>query len=123
VASLSGSVPGAPAGGVPGSHVRPVKPLVPELPNFLSDAKAFYVSMTIQTNRTLDIYFHVDFGSEYRVTLTTRDLQKLGYKVIPINICTVRVQGHDYNGYALCAKAGEKSGMIEKMVAGTVRDK
>ena len=90
----------------------------PSMPEFLSVAKQFFISHRITHNGVLEIYFSISF-KDTRATLTARDLQKLGYKLVPLNDCLIKVQGFDFSGYAMCNKGQPNTGFVQSVIAGT----
>lgn len=100
------------------SVARPVTqvPIVPKNPPFLSKSRQFYVSMTNGSAEHLQYFFSVVFD-DYRIGVSMSDLERLGYELLPITDCVVRVIGSDWSGYAMCAKQQEEKSFPEEFVA------
>jgi zona occludens toxin len=90
----------------------------PKLPAFLKDAKTFFVSMTLGQRGSREYFYTAEF-TDHRVFLTGRDLEALGYQLVAVNDCLVRVSGHDYNGYAMCRRPEEKQGILQQIMPGS----
>lgn len=115
---------GSPQQAVPDNPVDQRQPSTPQPqkrkpkePPFLSKSKKLFVSHTIQTGQQVAFFFRVVFD-DYTVLLTDADMIALGYRTVVVNGCVVRVRGHDYEGFAMCAQDREPKGFAEKFVAG-----
>lgn len=88
------------------------------MPEFLSRAKQFFISHTIKTNGISETFFSVSFV-DMKAVLSARDLQKLGYKVLPFNSCLILIEGDDFQDYVMCRSTGKPAGFIQSAVTGS----
>lgn len=88
------------------------------MPEFLSRAKQFFISHTVKTNGISETFFSVSFV-DMKAVLSARDLQKLGYKVLPFNSCLILIEGDDFQDYVMCRSTGKPSGFIQSAVTGS----
>lgn len=98
----------------------------PAVPSFLSRARSLFVGYSLGRGSNVEHYFVVRFD-DYEVTLTANDLKTLGYALVTISDCVVRVTGSDYSGFFMCAKHGEKkegffSGIADDVTAPVQKD-
>lgn len=84
-----------------------VVPAAPVMPKFLSAARNLFVGYSLGRGDSVEHYFVVRFD-DYEVTLSSADLKTLGYSLVTISDCVVKVVGSDFNGFFLCAKHAER---------------
>jgi zona occludens toxin len=91
---------------------------------FLSSAKVFNISHTIATNANQVTFYKIVFDAS-EVLLSDRELKGLGYTIVRVNDCLVKVTGYDYTGFIMCAKTGRRepglmAGLATDMTAAAV---
>lgn len=99
------------------SSAQPVQSVRQRLPTFLKDAKTFFVSMTLGQRGYREYFYTAEF-KDHQVYLSGRDLEALGYQLVAVNDCLIRVTGHDYTGYAMCRKPSEDVGFVQQFLPG-----
>lgn len=103
------------------SQPAPAQPSRPRLPTFLKDVKTFFVSMTLGQRGSREYFYTAEFN-DHQVFLSGADLEALGYQLLAVNDCLIRVTGHDYTGYAMCRKPKEDVGFFQRFVPGQSED-
>ena len=83
---------------------------------FLSVADSFTIIFNSGRAPNIDYRFMVKIN-DTETKLSVKDLKKLQYSIVPINNCMVKIQGPDFDGFALCESAEEKKGWVEGLVA------
>jgi len=99
------------------SQFAAAQPERPRLPTFLKDVKTFFVSMTLGERGSREYFYTAEF-SDHRVFLSGHDLEALGYQVLAVNDCLIRVTGHDFKGYAMCRRPKQEMGFIQQYLPG-----
>lgn len=93
----------------------PPKPIF----TFLSKAESVFVSVYLKefNDGVLkeQFFFEVNFD-ESMVMLSDNDLLRLGYNIEVINDCMIKINGSDFNSFALCPKREERKGWVETLV-------
>lgn len=98
-----------------------VQPAPPRLPTFLKDVKTFFVSMTLGERGSREYFYTAEF-SDHRVFLSGADLEALGYQLLAVNDCLIRVTGHDFTGYAMCRRPKEETGFVQQFLPGQTEE-
>lgn len=105
--SVKPATPKAPppsSGGVYTGNSRPAAaPVKPAMPKFLSTAKTFHISHSIKTGLR-EVWFYKVIFPETEVVLSEVDLRQIGYSMVHVNDCLVKVSGHDYSGFFVCPR-------------------
>lgn len=101
-------------------HVPQIAPVVNPVavPKFLSLARRLFVGYSIGTRDAVVNYYVVSFD-DYSVTMTAKDLEFLGYTLVAVSECIVKVTGYDYSGFFMCPKREQRK---EGLVAGLATD-
>lgn len=78
-------------------------------PKFLASAKSFYISHSI-TSKGSQVWFYKVIFQDTEVVLSEMDLRKIGYAMLHVNDCLVKVSGADYSGFFMCPKPTRRDG-------------
>jgi zona occludens toxin len=82
---------------------------------FLSHAKEVILSHSVLVKNKLLFYYRVEFSDTQQVTLTSQDLQKLGYVQTIHTQCLTRLTGSDFDTFVMCAKSQQPKPFAEKL--------
>ena len=99
------------------SETAPVQPSRPRLPTFLRGSKAFFVSMTLGQRGSREYFYTAEFD-DHQVFLSGADLEALGYQLLAVNDCLIRVTGHDFSGYVMCRRPKQEVSFMQQYLPG-----
>jgi zona occludens toxin len=68
-----------------------------------------YVNKQIDPSMSLREYYFQLVQGDYQMSVTTSQLRELGYQVVPINDCFVRIQFQGFEQLVTCRSQGEKT--------------
>lgn len=92
---------------------KPVKPR--NTGKFLSLFDDIYITLNMGFYPDIDFWYRASRGQD-RIDITRKELKRMGYRILAINNCIVRIVNKDYERFVICKKGNDSPGLVENII-------